>query len=143
MFSSSPKYTQKLGYEFGKTLKGGELVLFSGILGAGKTVFIRGIAKALQIKSKITSPTFNVFRVYKCVFPSTGKVGKIYHFDCYRLKKMNDLEELGWNEIMQEENSVILLEWPECILDIKYLKKPIKVSILINREDNGRVVEIN
>jgi len=145
MLSPSPHSTLKLGQDFGETLDGSELVLFSGVLGAGKTVFIRGIAEALKVKSKITSPTFNIFRIYDCVFPKTGEKGEIYHFDAYRLKKYADLETLGFSEILQEKNSAILLEWPECIADKDLLAIKDRKVILVEigmREGEGREIKI-
>lgn len=110
--SSSPEETQKIGLDIAKKLKGGDIVFLSGILGAGKTELIRGIAKGLGIKNKITSPTFNILRVYPIPIG-----GELYHFDCYRLKKYADLVELGWEEIINDKNVIVILEWPECILD--------------------------
>lgn len=138
IISNSEEETLKIGQRIGKQLKGGELFFLSGILGAGKTVLVRGIAKGLGVKGKITSPTFNILRVYDC------DLGKFYHFDCYRLKKYSDLVNLGWEEILADQNSVVVLEWPECICD-KNITKMGKNKILLHvsiGEKNKRKIKI-
>jgi len=130
--------TQKIGVGIAEKLKGGEIIFLSGILGAGKTELIRGIAKGLGIETKITSPTFNIFRVYEF-----GKSGKLYHFDCYRLKKYADLVELGWEEILADPKAIVVLEWPECILDEDITKSNQKIAkINIKIENHKRLVSI-
>jgi len=140
LISLSLEETQKIGYNIGKKLRGGEVIFLSGILGAGKTELIRGIAKGLGVKSRITSPTFNILRVYR--IPGNGN---LYHFDCYRLKKYADLVELGWEEILADPDAIIVLEWPECILDGKITKlannNAINVTIkIINSQRAIRVI---
>ena len=132
--------TQKIGKKMGERFKGGEIIFLSGILGAGKTELIRGIAKGLGIKSRITSPTFNILRVYD--IPNGGK---LYHFDCYRLKKYSDLIELGWEEILTDPNFIIVLEWPECIADkdVTEIAEKKIVFIEIKIENNKRFIKID
>lgn len=140
ILSNSIKNTQEVGKNIAKKLKGGEIIFLSGILGAGKTELIRGIAKGLGIKSKVPSPTFNIFRVY-----DFRKKSKLYHFDCYRLKKYSDLVELGWEEIIADKNSIVVLEWPECVCDKNIAKiadkNILKIDIEIS-ENNKRVIKI-
>ncbi|MBM3256123.1 MAG: tRNA (adenosine(37)-N6)-threonylcarbamoyltransferase complex ATPase subunit type 1 TsaE [Candidatus Moranbacteria bacterium] len=142
--SPSASRTQEIGCEIGKSLRGGEIIFLSGILGAGKTVLVRGIAKSLGIRSKVPSPTFNIFRVYDCVLPKSKRKGKFYHFDCYRLKKYTELRNLGWEEILADSNAITVLEWPECISDRDVIKTPDKKIIAagIKLENNKRVVNI-
>ena len=145
LISRSPEETEKIGEKIAKGLRGGELIFLSGILGAGKTVLVRGITKSLGIKSKIPSPTFNIFRLYECTFPKSLKKGKFYHFDCYRLKKYSDLKKLGWEEIIGDEDSVVVLEWPECIVDrdITKLKNKNTISVDIKiGKSNERAFDI-
>jgi tRNA threonylcarbamoyladenosine biosynthesis protein TsaE len=138
LLSQSVEETQKIGVGIAEKLKGGEIIFLSGILGAGKTELIRGIAKGLGIETKITSPTFNIFRVYEF-----GKSGKLYHFDCYRLKKYADLVELGWEEILADPKAIVVLEWPECILDEDITKSNQKIAkINIKIENHKRLVSI-
>lgn len=85
------------------------VVTLSGELGSGKTTFVQGFAAGLGIKEKILSPTFVIVKSYGV--PNTEKT--LYHIDCYRIKDSKDLLELGWREIVQNPNDIILLEWPE------------------------------
>lgn len=127
--------TQQLGKKIASKLEGGEILFLSGILGAGKTELIRGIAKGLGIKDKITSPTFNIFRVYERL-----SSGHFYHFDCYRLNRYADLVELGWEDIRNEEGSIIVLEWPECIKDKDITKSTRSTKINIKLENGRRII---
>ncbi|MFH1183132.1 MAG: tRNA (adenosine(37)-N6)-threonylcarbamoyltransferase complex ATPase subunit type 1 TsaE [Candidatus Moraniibacteriota bacterium] len=137
--SNSAEETQEIGRKISKGLRGGEVIFLSGILGAGKTVLVRGIANALGIKSKIPSPTFNIFRAY-----DIASGGKLYHFDCYRLKKYADLIELGWEEILADKKNIIVLEWPECIIDKDITRLPNKKVILVEVKIEGskRIINI-
>jgi len=139
LVSRSIEETNKIGQIIGHSLRGGEIIFLSGILGAGKTVLVKGIAKGLGVKGKITSPTFNIMRVY-----NTPQGGKLYHFDCYRLKKYSDLADLGWEEIISEKNAVVILEWPECIVDkdIKKLFDKDVIKIKIKIEGNKRRINL-
>lgn len=84
----------------------GDLVLLVGDLGAGKTAFTQGFAAALGIEEAITSPTFTLVRSYK------GRV-KLHHLDVYRLENVQEAEDLGLGELM--EDGVTLIEWGDTI----------------------------
>lgn len=88
------------------------IVTLSGELGAGKTTFVKGIARALGIEDQVTSPTFVIMKVYEL-----GGKGfkKLVHMDAYRLKGMQHLKVLGWNELVKDGRNLILVEWPEKI----------------------------
>ncbi len=88
------------------------LVTLSGDLGAGKTTFVKGIAKALGIEEHITSPTFVIMKIYDLL---DGKFARIIHMDAYRLKGMKHLKVLGWDELLRDPKNLIFLEWPEKI----------------------------
>ena len=77
MISHSAEETIEFAKQYGKTLRGGDVVLLRGEMGAGKTVFVKGIAQALGIDEEITSPTYAYMNDYG---------GKLYHYDCYRLQ---------------------------------------------------------
>ncbi len=86
-----------------------------GELGSGKTVFAQGFAKGLGIKEKIVSPTFILMRRH----------GNFYHFDCYRIKNPKEILDLGWREIINNPQNIVLIEWAdriEKILPKNYLK---------------------
>ncbi|MFH1423609.1 MAG: tRNA (adenosine(37)-N6)-threonylcarbamoyltransferase complex ATPase subunit type 1 TsaE [Candidatus Nealsonbacteria bacterium] len=129
-YSKSKKETQKIATDLATKTKSGPLSLklqrasiiaLEGELGAGKTTFIQAFAKALGIKSKVKSPTFNIIKKYKIpnVPHSALYVPRsVYHIDCYRLKDYKEAIPLGIKDIFKEDNAVILIEWPERISEI-------------------------
>lgn len=101
--SNSIKETYDIAKDIAKTLKGGEIILLNGDLGAGKTTFTKGLAKELGIKEEIVSPTFIMMREYE------GRI-KLYHFDLYRVSNEEELEELGLKEYLYD-NGICVIEW--------------------------------
>lgn len=101
-----------------KSPKNKALVLaLSGNLGSGKTTFVQGLAGALGIKKRITSPTFVILK----------KFGNFYHIDAYRLNKPEEILGLGFQEIIANPKNIVAIEWPEKIKkflpeEIVYLK---------------------
>lgn len=81
--------------------------LFYGEMGAGKTTFIKEICNALDIKSEVTSPTFAILNEYPC-----DKYGFVYHFDFYRIEKITEIFDIGFEEYV-ESGAVLFIEWPE------------------------------
>ncbi len=108
ILSDGPEKTLKCGEEFAKSLKGGDVVLLNGEMGAGKTVFAKGVAKGLGIEDEILSPTYAYMNDY---------YGKLYHFDCYRLKNGAQAEALGLCDYFCS-GGVCLIEWAENIADV-------------------------
>ncbi|MCK5332268.1 tRNA (adenosine(37)-N6)-threonylcarbamoyltransferase complex ATPase subunit type 1 TsaE [Candidatus Parcubacteria bacterium] len=90
------------------------LVCLYGDLGGGKTTFSQGVAEELGVKGVVSSPTFLIMKKYL----SEKKVNKkytLYHFDCYRISDAQEILNLGWDDIIEGENNIILVEWPERI----------------------------
>ena len=106
--TKSREETIKFAEEYGKTLRGGDVLLLDGEMGAGKTVFTKGIALALGINAEITSPTYAYLNDYD---------GKLYHYDCYRLSSGEDAEALGLTEYFYG-NGVCVVGWSENIADV-------------------------
>lgn len=106
--TKSREETIKFAEEYGKTLRDGDVLLLDGEMGAGKTVFTKGIALALGINAEITSPTYAYLNDYD---------GKLYHYDCYRLSSGEDAEALGLTEYFYG-NGVCVVEWSENIADV-------------------------
>ena len=102
--SSSARETRELGRSIGETLRGGEIVLLTGSLGTGKSVFARGVADALGVTHWRGSPTFALVHEYTCV-PS------LIHLDLYRLSRA-EVEDLGLEEYARID-SVIVAEWAD------------------------------
>ena len=103
--TETEEQTEAVGRALAGTLRGGEVITLRGDLGAGKTVFTRGLARGLGIASPILSPTFTIVREY------AGRL-KLYHFDFYRLTEAEELQEIGFEEYMQPE-AVVVIEWAE------------------------------
>lgn len=116
--TGSPEETLDLGYRFGKKLKSGNVVGLLGELGAGKTVFTKGIAKALGIKeyAYVNSASFVIVKEYA---PASGKPKKppLYHFDLYRLKSSRDLETVDYEEHFYSDG-ITVIEWADRALDV-------------------------
>lgn len=104
-FSNSEQETINIAYNFGKTLSGGDVILLDGDLGAGKTHFTKGIAKALGIKAIVTSPTFTIMNTY------SGENLNLFHFDMYRIENEDELKELGFEEVIGNGKGVCCFEW--------------------------------
>ena len=106
--TSSPEETEKLGFELGKKLLGGEVIAYKGGLGMGKTCFTRGLASGLGYNGEVTSPTFALINEY------LGGRLPLYHFDMYRISSWEDLYSTGFFDY-QEMGGVIAAEWSENI----------------------------
>jgi tRNA threonylcarbamoyladenosine biosynthesis protein TsaE len=104
--TNSPEETFALAKSIGERLSGGEIFLLSGELGAGKTVFAKGLAAALGIDpSDVTSPSFTLINVHE------GRL-RFYHIDLYRLESDRQVD-LGLEEIFEDETAVTVVEWAE------------------------------
>ena len=106
---SSLQETEQLAFEFERTLKGGEVITLTGDLGAGKTTFTKGLAKAMGIKESVTSPTFTLMNQY------AGSRLKLYHFDMYRIDDIDEILETGLFEFFGNKDAVCVIEWAENI----------------------------
>jgi len=129
--SKSILETYALAEQVAKKLSGGEIITLEGDLGVGKTTFTKGLARALEVKEEILSPTFIMMRQYK------GRL-KIYHYDLYRIEDEEELEELGIKENLYDTGAVSVIEWNK-FKDLP--KKPIRIKIE-RIDDNTRSIEI-
>ena len=118
---NTPEETFKAGYEFAKTLKAGDIITLDGDLGAGKTVFTKGICEYFNVKNYVTSPTYTIVNEY------SGNV-KIYHFDIYRLNEEEELYNIGFFDYL-EDDAISIVEWSENIPEAFYDYNVIKVTI--------------
>ncbi len=126
--TNSSKATQELGRDFAKVLKKGDIVCLYGDLGSGKTTFVQGLAEGLGIKQRIISPTFIIVRSYKL------GVGSFYHIDLYRIESEKDFEGLGIEEIINNKNNIIAIEWAE---KLKSLMPAKRVDVKFSYEEES------
>lgn len=110
IITHSAEQTQRLGARLGSLLKPGDIVCLSGDMGAGKTVFARGIGIGWGVREAVTSPTFNLVHEHRR--PQDDQ--RLFHLDCYRLSGPADTDAIGLDDILDGDGPVIF-EWPERI----------------------------
>jgi len=124
--------TKIVAENFAKSLKLGDVVLLNGDLGAGKTTFTQFVFASLGVKQVVNSPTFAILKSYEGVF-------NFHHFDTYRISTEEAIES-GFDEILNDKNSVIFIEWSE---NIKPLLPESVIEINIKRlNENTREIKI-
>ena len=112
--SKSREETMAFALEYAKTLRAGDVVLLDGDMGAGKTVFTKGVAKGLQIEEEVTSPTYAYMNDYD---------GRLFHYDCYRIESVEQAESLGLADYF-DMGGICLIEWSQKIAPL--LPKKVK-----------------
>ena len=110
VISNSPADTEALGAALAARLSPGDIVAFTGDLGAGKTAFTRGLARGLGIEERVTSPTFTIVNEYE------GGRLPLFHFDMYRLGSSEELYDIGWEDYLAR-GGVCAVEWSENVDD--------------------------
>ncbi len=128
-----PEETEALGEKLGRLLTGGEVLAYTGDLGAGKTAFTRGLARGLGITQRVTSPTFTIVNEYE------GGRLPLFHFDLYRLGGPEELFNIGWEDYLARKG-VCAVEWSENAEDA--LEEPVLIDISRGAADNQRVITI-
>lgn len=128
-YSTSAKETEEIAKEFAKSLERGDVVILSGEMGAGKTVFVKGLASYFGLEG-ITSPTYAYLNVY-------GDF--LYHYDCYRLSSGEDATLLGLNDYFGKDN-ICVIEWAENIADI--LPENLKKVKIEKIDENRRKITL-
>ena len=137
---SSEKGTKRIAEKFSGYLNPGDIVCFTGEIGVGKTTFIRYLINYLQISnnekiSEIPSPTFNIVHEYEI------KDIKILHYDLHRIKDSRDLINIGLLE--EQNNSIILIEWPELVIKKNYKLINLKFKYEQNLKKRTLVIKSN
>jgi len=132
----SVKETKELAKELVKSLKAGQVIGLSGDLGAGKTAFTQGLARALGVKSIVNSPTFVLMKVYEARHRA---IKTLVHIDAYRLDEGSNLEALGIEEYMADPQTLVVVEWVEKIK--KIMPKGVKYyNFKVLSEDQREIV---
>lgn len=130
--SNSANDTVKIGSEFAVRLRPNDGVLYKGEMGAGKTYFTKGIAKAFEITEEVTSPTFALINEYY------GKIN-IFHFDLFRIDSFDDLYAIGFFDYF-DRNGVLCIEWSENIPDLaQSFDRVYEVSITKTGEESREI----
>ena len=130
--SRSEHDTEEIGDSFARTLKGGTVVAMYGDLGAGKTAFVRGMARGMGLDCRVSSPTFTIVNEY------LGE-RELIHFDMYRLSSADELFDIGWEDYLNR-GAVCAVEWSENVQDA-FFGDEIKVTIT-KLSDNERKIVI-
>lgn len=118
--SNSEADTEAIGAEFARDLPKGSVIAMYGDLGAGKTAFVRGMARGLGLNAHVNSPTFTIVNEY----PGERE---LIHFDMYRLSSSDELFDIGWEDYLAR-GAICAVEWSENVSDA-FFGDEIKVSI--------------
>ena len=118
----TPQETFELGEKLGETLQEGEVILLEGGLGAGKTLFTKGILNSLEFDvNEVTSPSFTLVNLYEAKLT-------VYHLDLWRIEK-NAAFAVGLDEILEDEKAIVIIEWSERLGDFSFSNKVLRVTI--------------
>ena len=95
------------------------IIAMSGDLGAGKTTLTQEISKELGVKKSVVSPTFVIMKIYKTNSSQDDfkSIKKLIHIDAYRLEGSKELEKIGWSDLYNDKDNLIIIEWPENVKD--------------------------
>ncbi|HMS39752.1 MAG TPA: tRNA (adenosine(37)-N6)-threonylcarbamoyltransferase complex ATPase subunit type 1 TsaE [Pyrinomonadaceae bacterium] len=132
----TPQDTFDLGEKIGETLTGGEMILLSGGLGAGKTLFTKGILYALDFETdEVTSPSFTLVNLYK-----TDKFD-VFHIDLWRIDENADAgAAVGLDEIIEDEIAVTIIEWSERLKNFSFPESVLQITIEGDGDDARKII---
>ena len=128
--TNSPRETETLGQALGAVLKPGDIIAYTGDLGAGKTAFTRGLARGLGATEPVTSPTYTIVNEYL-----SGRM-PLFHFDMYRLSSAEELWDIGWEDYLQR-GGVCAVEWSENVEEA--MEDAVRVHIRKTGEDSRHI----
>lgn len=136
VITCSATETQAAGADLAAQLKGGDVVLLRGDLGAGKTTFTQGIARGLGIHGAVQSPTFTLIAEYDA--PRLGLAGQFVHVDLYRLDGAAQLDSIGLDEYLDRDDCVVVIEWPD-LADVSSFPAHWSVQLLMTGDDQRQI----
>ena len=128
--SKSREETQAFAASYAKTLRPFDVVLLDGDMGAGKTVFSKGVAEGLGIEEEVTSPTYAYMNDYD---------GRLFHYDCYRIESVEQAERLGLADYF-DMGGICLIEWAQNIAPL--LPPKVKRVIIRKLSEEEREIEV-
>ena len=126
--SKSREDTMEFALQYAKTLRGGDVVLLDGDMGAGKTVFTKGVALGLGIEEEVTSPTYAYMNDYD---------GRLFHYDCYRIETVEQAERLGLADYF-DMGGICIIEWAQNIAPL--LPRIVKKVTIKKISENEREI---
>jgi tRNA threonylcarbamoyladenosine biosynthesis protein TsaE len=124
------------GEAFARVLRSTDIVLISGSLGAGKTTFVKGVARGLGVRERITSPTFTMVREHECV--NTLGIVTLHHCDVYRVGTLDEVVDLALGELV-EESGVALVEWGELAASV-FGRDVMTVDFIVDDEETRTLI---
>ena len=130
---TSIEETWNVAREFAKGLKPGEVVCLEGDLGSGKTTFTQGLAAALGVRGRVTSPTFCIVQEHR------GDVFLV-HMDLYRLKDEFDVEAIGWDDYLSR-GAILVVEWPDRAAGL--IPHSAKKVFITTKDEKNRAITID
>lgn len=125
--------TSRIAQDFASELINGDIVALTGNLGSGKTFFVKSVCNKLGIHN-VSSPSFSIVNIYQ------GDK-QVYHFDFYRIKKIEELYDIGFEEYLNDNNAVTFIEWAEMfqkLMPKRYYH--VKIELI---SDSERIISIN
>lgn len=153
VISRGERETERIAARFARTLRGGDVILLEGELGAGKTAFVRGLARGLGVRDRITSPTFVLMRVHRVwqarasargalrrVVPRDGRSGvrHLVHVDAYRVRDPREFEAIGLFEWIGRPDTVVAIEWGERVRALPTSSHIHRVRMVVDRHSFTR-----
>ncbi|MBQ8342956.1 MAG: tRNA (adenosine(37)-N6)-threonylcarbamoyltransferase complex ATPase subunit type 1 TsaE [Clostridia bacterium] len=129
IITNSREETETFARAYAKTLSAGDVVLLDGDMGAGKTVFSKGVAAGLGIEDEVTSPTYAYMNDYD---------GRLFHYDCYRIESVEQADNLGRGDYF-DMGGICLIEWAQNIAPL--LPRKVKRVVIKKLDENRREIE--
>jgi tRNA threonylcarbamoyladenosine biosynthesis protein TsaE len=136
-FCATAEDTVAAGEAFAGVLLPGDIVLLSGTLGAGKTTFVKGVAKGLGVSERVTSPTFTMVREHRCT--ALG-IETLHHCDVYRVESLDEVLDLALGELV-EDAGVALVEWGELAASI-FGRDVMTIEFAVD-DDEARILTVD
>ena len=136
--TKSEKETFNFAKKFAKELKGGEVIALIGNLGAGKTVFTKGLAAGLGVKQIVNSPTFVLMKIYE-IRDTKYEIRNLVHVDAYRVNDAQELIDIGLQDYMSQKDIIVIIEWAD---RVKKILPKNAIQIKISGQDEKRIIKI-